>query len=150
MKSVESFMVFKTFQRKVDVPNGKVGLINSQDVKCHWRTLMLPPSLASPFYFLLLFCPNIQKYCFRQLDAFPLVFPSYFFWWELRYSKYGQNWWNLVTAPSLKSGSMQACTILLHVRRALQEGLRRGFLKYFHSNNNTTAPLTPQCLVNPK
>lgn len=39
---------------------------------------MLPPSLGSPFYFLLWFCPDIHGDCFRQLDAFPLVFPSYF------------------------------------------------------------------------
>lgn len=45
---------------------------------------------------------------------------------------------------------MQACTALLNVRPALQEGLCRGFVKYFHSNNNTTTPVTPQFLVNPK
>lgn len=59
--------------------HGKVGLKNSQDVKLHSRTLMLPPSLASPSYFLLLFCPDIQENCFTQLDAFPLEFHSYFF-----------------------------------------------------------------------
>lgn len=88
---------------------------------------MLPSSLASPFYFLLLFCPDIQENCFGDLDTFPFSIPFMFL---LVGTEILQMWPELVE-PSLKSGSMQACTALLLVRPALQEEVCRGLLNIF-------------------